>query len=262
MSYSLHPTPRIWEQPANLLLLIKAGQQSSFHMQGGEDRSSEAHHSIPTGLQVQGPPLLGSHPTNPALGQPRKKGGFGRAQTLARHLTASDHKHMAGPTLGLRFLPKKQGLRLWCSEVPDIPDRIAGTRSLKDWQVCSKGAPSPGCLRQSCPSLRILPPSSPAQSCPTVTPTSHITGMMLVVRRDLPALTLPHHVPPGLRFPHDPFIHSSNPLRCEILSVLGIYADLTLVVKSPLYPIPEAESLSSKSPFCLPWFSSHPKPRP
>lgn len=163
MSYSLHPTLRIWEQPANLLLLIKAGQQSSFHhMQGGEDRSSEAHHSIPKGLQVQGPPLLGSHPTNPALGQPRKKGGIGRTQTLARHLTACGHEHMAVPSLGLRLLPKKQGLRLWCSEVPDIPDRIAGTRSLKDWRGCSQGAPCPGCLRQSSHPLGFfLPPPQP-----------------------------------------------------------------------------------------------------
>lgn len=82
MACSLHPTRRIWEQPANLLLLVKAGRQASFHVQDGVDGSSKALHSLPTRLQVQGPPLLGSHPTNPALGQPRKKGGYGRAQTL------------------------------------------------------------------------------------------------------------------------------------------------------------------------------------
>lgn len=79
-SRSLHPTLRIWEQPENLLLRLNVGRRAAFPGWGGEDGGYGWHHSSPTGLQGQRLPSLDWHSINPALGQPRKKRGFGEAQ--------------------------------------------------------------------------------------------------------------------------------------------------------------------------------------
>lgn len=85
MACTLHSTLRIWEQPASLTLLLKAGRQAAFHVQRSEDRGlgrGSGAHTTPTGLQRQ--PLLVAHVPQT---QPREKDGLKESSPLAQHLT-------------------------------------------------------------------------------------------------------------------------------------------------------------------------------
>lgn len=74
MACSLHSTLRIWEQPASVTLLLKAGGRAGVRAERGPWLRNTPHH--PTGCGPGAPPGLAPQT------QPRRKGGPGRAQAL------------------------------------------------------------------------------------------------------------------------------------------------------------------------------------
>lgn len=165
------PTPRIWEQPANLLLLLKAGRPAAFHIQGGEDNSCGAHPSIPPpGLQGQGHPYSVHVPQTQHWVSPERKEALEEPKQPDSALDLlCDHKHMAVPLWASSSSVETRAEALnWRSVVPKTPDGVASrTRFFKGWRVCSKEPPARAVWLKAPPCLRISPLSSrlpPAQS--------------------------------------------------------------------------------------------------
>lgn len=73
MACSLHSTLRIWEQPASVTLLLKAGGQAGVRGAG----TMAPEHTTPSHRCGPGAP-----PGLAPQTQPRRKGGPGRAQAL------------------------------------------------------------------------------------------------------------------------------------------------------------------------------------
>lgn len=124
----------------------KSSPASSLPRTGWRGQRQYSTLSHPHWAVGPGAAPLGSHPTNPALGQPRKKG------------SPAPNTHRAA-SLWVRLLLGKEGAKAPVLSGSISPDRVAaGTRSFEGWRTCSKGAPSPSCLGQS---PFVLPPSSP-----------------------------------------------------------------------------------------------------